>query len=537
MPPYPKDERRSIVDGNTVLDPRAIDEQLQRILSSPEFKATPRQKKFLRFVIERSLDGRANEIKGYTVATGVFGRNKDFNQATDPVVSIEAGRLRRALEHYYLAAGTQDPVRIDIPKRTYMPTFRFQTEMESACSCPETEIDNHGVVDAWPSVLILPLQNLSEDTSPKFITEGFTAELAIELARYQDIRVLMKPTGEGDQSTKEPEARFLIDGSVRHGLHNLKVAVHLFDQKTHEQIWGDIYHCNLKTVDLFAFQEEVAQIIAATIAEEEGFIARTLSLESRNTPPSEMETYEAIHKFYKFETTYSPETFYEALEALEHAAIKEPECYQVWMYLGGLYSENYGLEIFDKETPIEKGVEFSEKAVQLNPSSQRARVWLAEARLLNNQLPEGLVEAEKALALNPSSLMFLDMIGYALALLGDWEQGCALIQKALKLNPFIRAYNHYILCWDWLRQKEYEKAYTETLHFRLPSLFWDPLNRAITLGHLGRLKEGNRNVEEILKLKPDFPARGRLLIRHFIKSDELIDRMIEGLKKAGLDLE
>ena len=155
---------------------------------------------------------------------------------------------------------------------------------------------------------------------------------------------------------------------------------------------------------------------------------------------------------------------------------------------------------------------------------------------MNNQLPEGLVEAKKALVLNPSSLIYLDVIGYALALLGDWEKGCALIQKAIKLNPYIRAYNYIILCWNWLRRKEYEKAHRETLNFRLPSLFWDPLTRAITLGYLGRIKEGNRNVEEVLKLKPDFPARGRLLIRHFIKSDELVELFIEGLKKSGLDL-
>jgi tetratricopeptide (TPR) repeat protein len=161
---------------------------------------------------------------------------------------------------------------------------------------------------------------------------------------------------------------------------------------------------------------------------------------------------------------------------------------------------------------------------------------LAEARLLNNQLPEGLVEAHKASALNPSSLIYLDSIGYAVALLGDWEQGCAIIQKAKKLNPYIRAYNYYVLCWNWLRKKEYEKAYMETLKFRLPSVFWDPLLRAITLGHSGRIKEGNREVEKILKLKPDFPARGRILIQHLIKSDELVESHIEGLKKAGLDL-
>ena len=220
------------------------------------------------------------------------------------------------------------------------------------------------------------------------------------------------------------------------------------------------------------------------------------------------------------------------------ATTKEPGCPQIWTYLGGLYCEKTtAWKSSDMETPIEKRRRiYRKRGFNLTPSSQRARVWLAEARLLNNQLPEGLVEAKKALALNPSSLIYLDTIGYALALLGDWEQGCALIQRALKLNPYIRAYNYYILCWNWLRQKEYEKAYMETLNFRLPSLFWDPLLRAVILGHLGRLKEGNRNVEEILKLKPDFQARGRSLIKHFIKSDELVEGHIEGLKKSGLDL-
>lgn len=536
MPSYPKDNKRSMTDGDTVLKPRAIVEQLRRILSSPEFKATSRQKKFLQFVVEKTIEGRADEIKAYTIATSVFGRKETFDQATDPIVSVEARRLRRALEHYYLLAGLQDPVLIDIPKGGFVPNFRSRAALESTYPPTQAQLDNGQIVSGWPVVLIRPFQNFSEEKNPNFIAEGFTTELAIELARYQDIQVVMKSSDEGRQSIEEPKARFLIDGNIRLGLHKLKVAVQLFDRKTRRQIWGDVYNCNLKTVDLFAFQEEVAQIVAATIAEQEGFVARTLSLESRNKPPSEMSTYEAIHKFYKFETTYSPESFHEALEALENAAIKEPQCPQVWTYLGGLYCENYGLELSDMETPIEKGVEFTEKGVQLDPSSQRARMMLAEARLLNNQLPEGLMEAQKALALNPNSLIYLDSIGYGLALLGDWEQGCAVIRRALKLNPYSRAYNYYVLCFDWLRREEYVKAYIETLNFRLPSLFWDPLLRAITLGHLGRIKEGNRNVEELLKLKPDFPARGRLLIQHFIKSDELYERLLEGLRKAGLDL-
>ena len=534
---YQKNDNHFNTDSSTVIDTKAIDEQLHRILSTSEFNATSRQKKFLQFVVEWYLEGRSDEIKGYTIATVVFGRKKEFNQATDPIVSVEAGRLRRALERYYLSAGREDPVRIDIPKGRYVPTFRFQVEKESTCSSPEIEFDNVDIAYAWPSVLIRPFQNLSEDTGPKFIAEGLTVELAIEMARYQDIRVLMKPPGEGGQSAKQPRARFLIDGSVRSGLHKLKVAVHLFDQRTSRQIWADDYDCDLKITDLIAFQEAVAQLIAARIAQEQGIITRTLSLESRNKPPSEMETYEAILRFYKHDTTFSPETLYNALEALEQAVITEPECSQAWTFLGRLYSENYGLETIDRETPIEKAIEFAEKGVQLDPSNQRARAGLALARLLNNQLPEGLVEAEKALALNPNSIIFLDVIGHVLALLGDWDHGVALIRRAIKLNPYHRPYACQVLCADWLRKKEYEKAYLETLNFSVPSLIWDPLLQAVTLGHLERLKEGRRVVKDILKLKPDFQSRGRFLIERFIKSDELVECMMEGLKKAGLDFD
>jgi hypothetical protein len=181
-------------------------------MSSSEFKATSRQKKFLQFVVEKTIEGRADEIKGYTIATSVFGRKETFDQATDPIVSVEARRLRRALEHYYLAVGMRDPILIDIPKGSYVPTFCSKAELDSAIPSTETILNNGGILGGWPSVLIRPFQVLSEDINPNFIAEGFTTELAIELSRHQDIQVLMKPSDPGGQSLKEPEARFLIDG-------------------------------------------------------------------------------------------------------------------------------------------------------------------------------------------------------------------------------------------------------------------------------------------------------------------------------------
>ena len=170
---------------------------------------------------------------------------------------------------------------------------------------------------------------------------------------------------------------------------------------------------------------------------------------------------------------------------------------QVWTCLGLLYCENLTMESIERQTPVEEAIEFSEKGVRLNPSNQRARVALAMARLLNNQLTEGLVEARNALTLNPNSLIFMDTIGHVMAPLGNWDKGTELINKAIKLNPYHKPYVYHVLCCDWLLKKEYEKAYLETLNFRFPSAFWDPLLQATTLGHLKRRDEGSRFVEAL----------------------------------------
>ena len=103
-----------------------ISRQLKRMLYNPDFQASPQQIGILNYVVNQTLAGNADYIKGYTVATEVLGRGPDFDQSIDPVVSIQAGRLRRAIERYYLTTGKNDPTRIDIPKGTYGPIFNEQ---------------------------------------------------------------------------------------------------------------------------------------------------------------------------------------------------------------------------------------------------------------------------------------------------------------------------------------------------------------------------------------------------------------------------
>ncbi len=103
----------------------AIRAELERVLASPGLEASERRRAFLRYIVEETLAGRPERLKGYSVAIAVFGRDEGFDAQADPVVRLEARRLRRDLDSYYVAAGNRDPVRISIPKGSYIPRFEW----------------------------------------------------------------------------------------------------------------------------------------------------------------------------------------------------------------------------------------------------------------------------------------------------------------------------------------------------------------------------------------------------------------------------
>ena len=524
-------------DQDPVRTAEMIQLQLQRILASPEFHATPRQRDFLQFVVTETVAGRAKEIKAYTVATRVFGRKEHFDQSIDPIVSIQASGLRRALERYYLVAGREDPVRIDIPRGGYVPTFRQQKGAESDRTALGRKVPGSIFEDSWPSVLIRPFQNLTGNPEKDFLRIGLATDLATELSWYQDIRVAVHKQEEEEKVSSDRLPRFTLDGNIRKDREGIKVAVQLLDTTTNTYLWGEVYRSGLEPGQLIVLEEEVARSVAAKTAGERGIISRILSVESRGKPPSQLKTYEAILRYYEYDLTLASDSFLRALEALESAVRIEPDCGQVWTMLGRLYANIYSLDIPGFEKPLEKAIEYAEKGTRMNRDNQRARAVLGLVRMFSNEIPAAREELDKALALSPNSLFVLDGLGYLMTLVGEWEKGPALIKEVIRLNPFYNTVVHYALWEDCLRREDYEGAYLETMGLRRPAVFWYPLAKAATLGHLGRYQEGKQFVETLLKLRPDFPTRGRILIRHYIKFEEIVSRVIDGLRKSGLNIE
>lgn len=512
-----------------------VTEQLERIMISPEFHATASQRKLLDFIISKTNSGSSDELKGYTIAVEVFQRGVEFDPNSNPIVSIQAGKLRQALERYYLVAGQNDPLRIDIPKGSYIPIFIDQTSDELDSTVTDKTSDEV-FKDRSPVIEIAPFNNLTGDSTNDIIGMGFASELAIEISHYQEVKIVHTPN-KVENPDQKGKYRFILYGNVYKNNTEIKVSFQLMDTKTGEHIWGEKYRMDIGSKKLLKFQEKVAQKIAHNLFDSYGVISTKLFNESKLKPLSDLTAYEAILKFYEFEKTWTKDTFLIAMEALNHAKINEPNCGQVWTLLGNLYANIYGMDFSGFKDPIEKALQHAEKGISIMPSDHRAWGILAYIYLLSDELSLAREAINRALKLNAGSPLNREIAGYVMTLLGEWEKGPTLIKKCIELSPNYRTSVHYALWLNRIRQKNYEEAYMEIINFPSPNIFWYPLAKASTLGLLGEHKKGEAFVNRLIELKPDFSSKAVILVRRYVKFEGLVDRILKGLNEVGMDID
>lgn len=100
---------------------------LNAIVRSETFVRSDRARALVIYLVETSLDGKADRLKGFTIGQDVFGKDDDFDPATDAVVRVQAGRLREQLASFYRNEGADQPIEISVPKGTYVPQYRRRT--------------------------------------------------------------------------------------------------------------------------------------------------------------------------------------------------------------------------------------------------------------------------------------------------------------------------------------------------------------------------------------------------------------------------
>ena len=173
------DTHRSDADENILAE-------LSRILASPQFTRTSRSKRFLEYIVNETLCGRGDDLKGYTIAIDVFDKSINFDSSQNTVVRVQALQVRRRLKLYYAEKTGPTGVHISLPKGRYKPTFLIQA---SGPILEKTATNNFKPNLAHPILHIQPLKNHSEEQIYQSFTDSVTMELIHKLSELDAFQV------------------------------------------------------------------------------------------------------------------------------------------------------------------------------------------------------------------------------------------------------------------------------------------------------------------------------------------------------------
>ena len=246
--------------------PAAIIGQLQKILSSALFTRSPRLREFLAYIVQETIEGRAGEIKEYALGVAVFGRLQSFDPRIDPIVRVDAGRLRARLKEYYKQEGRHDQLYIECVKGSYVPVFRrLDRSSAPSESLPHREHRN------GPAIAVLPFRDLSPEQDQKYFCEGIAEELICVLSTLDGLLVASRTSsfalkgrnGDIRQIGKKLNVTSVLEGSVRKEGPRLRIAVQLIDVVDGFEIWSEVHERNCN--DVLSIQNEISHSIVENV--------------------------------------------------------------------------------------------------------------------------------------------------------------------------------------------------------------------------------------------------------------------------------
>ncbi len=356
--------------------------QMERILASQRFEASPSLSSFLRYVVTETLAGHGGSLKEYSLGVMVFDRGEAFDPRMDPIVRVQARNLRARLAEYYAGPGAGDPVLIDLPKRTYVPVFEPRGATTSdvpAVGAPLSEVVPQP--DAEPPSAAIPGSILRQ----RRWTAWASAILLLVLIAGAVWLVL---PGEVQTAAHQPDSQAL-----------------------------DLYIRARQLID----RQSEADLRAAL---------DTLTEAIRHDPQFAA-AYASIAEAYNVLAQFGYVAPGEGMQAARHAA-------QTALNLSPLLPDGHTamaaiLEAYDWNWRAAER-EYR-RAIQLNPSIAASHLWYGMFLRDQGRIAEGLAELRRAAQLDPYSISTSVNLAYGLMLEGNFAAAAHEALHATQLAP------------------------------------------------------------------------------------------------------
>src|SRR5260221_1305074 len=216
---------------------KATRTQLERVVTGVKFRQVDRLKRFLHFSVTEALAGRGDQLKEYVIGVQVFDKDSSFDPRADPIVRVQARRLRARLERYYRDEGGTDALVIELPKGGYTPVFKNRDAAGSSrCSLGTTLAGQN-------TIAVQPLADHSAAEELGYLFDRLRQEIIHSLAKVESLPVLaVQPGGPpvpGGGHEYAGQVAMLLTGGVRTSGDRIRVTIHLVDTPTASHLWSE----------------------------------------------------------------------------------------------------------------------------------------------------------------------------------------------------------------------------------------------------------------------------------------------------------
>ncbi|HLW88718.1 MAG TPA: protein kinase [Terriglobales bacterium] len=392
-------------------------------------------------------------------------------------------------------------------------------------------------------VVVLPFKYTGTSTELKALADGLSEEIVTGLSRFSYLRVIARgstakyssESGDVRAIGKGLGARYVMEGSLRQAGTKLRLAVQLVDATTGAHLWAETYERAFNPEAVFELQDDLVPRIVSTVADQYGVLPRSMSEVLRSKKEEDLTPPEAVLRTFTYFTRLTSEEHAAVGKILERAVREAPDHSDSWAMLSMIYRGEFAQGFNARPNPLDRALAAAQRAVDLAATNALGHYVLATVYFFRKEMVPFRVEAERALALNPFDASVRAYLGLLIAAAGEWDRGCQLVESAMQLNPNCPGYFYFARCCNAYRQGRYAEVLEGAARVNMPTYYHTHALRAAALGQLGRREDARKALQDLLALRPDFAASAR---QEYAKwySAELIEQLIDGLRKAGLEI-
>ena len=523
----------------------AISFELERILDNRKFSEAPRISEFLNYVVNEDLAGRGARINGNSIAIDVYRRDATFDPRTDPVVRVEARRLRRMLSHYFLTEGNQDNLVIEIPKGGYRPKYNVNSENGGSHTI-DADFDSGKPLPVSPIIAVLPFRTRESDLQSDDLASGITNSLVTALSQFDVIQVISQPSlhryrGNPHDVRRighELGARFIITGSAQQLDRHIRVTVAISHAEDGTQLWARQFDCDLDSTDVFQFEDEIVETVISEGTSAYGVMSQVLAERIRDLPIDQLSIQEATQLFIAyFKHRSDKKSLLLARQAMESVVEREPANSPALAMLAILLDEEHLRGLNESDSLAVEARKLANKAAGIKPDSVISHLALSVTAFALNEPETAKREAELAILANPKNFATVGIAACTIGFSGDWKRSVSILRSLESHSATYPCWHYQIECIDFYLKKDYRSALAVAEKFTLDQWTGKPLYLAMILAQLGKSAQAGEYLEQLKTLEPGFRADPYAYIHRYFPRKKDARQIISGLKLAGLDAE